>query len=95
MLAKNTPPAAQTHRGKPATWTMRGYLDLDLFDNPASTIASIHAAGKRAICYFSAGTYEDWRPDASSFDSSSLGAGMSPASEGGSIRSEIARRSVV
>lgn len=23
----NTPPAAQTHRGKPATWTMRGYLD--------------------------------------------------------------------
>ena len=27
MLAKNTPPAAQTHRGKPAAWTMRGYLD--------------------------------------------------------------------
>lgn len=23
----NTPPAAQTHRGKPAAWTMRGYLD--------------------------------------------------------------------
>ena len=27
MLAKNTPPAAQTHRGKPASWAMRGYLD--------------------------------------------------------------------
>lgn len=42
-------------------------LDIDLFDNPASTIASIHAAGKKAICYFSAGTFEDWRPDASEF----------------------------
>lgn len=42
-------------------------LDLDLFDNPASTIASIHAAGKRAICYFSAGTYENWRSDNDSF----------------------------
>jgi hypothetical protein len=40
---------------------------LDLFDNPTSTITAIHNAGKKAICYFSAGTYEIWRSDASSF----------------------------
>lgn len=42
-------------------------IDTDLFDTPASTIAAIHSAGKKAICYFSAGTYEDWRPDAEEF----------------------------
>jgi hypothetical protein len=47
--------------------------DIDLFDTPASTISRLHTAGKRVICYFSAGSYEDWRPDASQFPSSSLG----------------------
>lgn len=26
-IDKQRPPIAQSHRGKPATWTMRGYLD--------------------------------------------------------------------
>ena len=30
----------------------------------------------KALCYFSAGTYENWRPDASSFSSSDLGQGV-------------------
>src|SRR4029079_13653563 len=38
--------------------------DIDLFDTSASTIAVLRAAGRRVICYFSAGSYEDWRPDA-------------------------------
>ena len=38
--------------------------DVDLFDTPTDTIARLHQMGRRAICYFSAGTYEDWRPDA-------------------------------
>ncbi len=38
--------------------------DVDLFDTPESLIASLKAAGKTVICYFSAGTYEEWRPDA-------------------------------
>ena len=29
--------------------------------------------GKKVICYFSAGSYEDWRPDASEFKKEDLG----------------------
>jgi hypothetical protein len=47
--------------------------DVDLFDTPAQTVASLHAAGRRVVCYVSAGTYEDWRPDASSFPPSVKG----------------------
>jgi hypothetical protein len=42
--------------------------DIDLFDAPQSTIDSLHAAGKIVICYFSAGSFEDWRPDADLFE---------------------------
>lgn len=42
-------------------------FDIDLFDNPSSTIDEIHNSNRRVICYFSAGTYENWREDASSF----------------------------
>jgi hypothetical protein len=34
---------------------------IDLFDNPASTVKTLKAAGKIVICYFSAGTAEDKR----------------------------------
>jgi hypothetical protein len=47
--------------------------DIDLFDNSAATVASLHAAGRKVICYISAGTWEDWRPDASAFPSAVLG----------------------
>jgi hypothetical protein len=47
--------------------------DVDLFDTPQSTIDALHAAGRKVICYFSAGTYEDWRSDATKFPSSSYG----------------------
>ena len=47
--------------------------DLDLFDTPATLIASLQAAGKRVICYFSAGSFEDFRPDVASFRSQDLG----------------------
>lgn len=46
--------------------------DIDLFDNTAETIASLHAAGRAVICYFST-QYENWRPDAASFVPSVLG----------------------
>lgn len=42
-------------------------LDIDLFDNPASTIAALHSQNRKVICYFSAGSYENWRSDASQF----------------------------
>ena len=41
--------------------------DIDLFDNAASVVSSLHAQGRKVVCYFSAGSYENWRPDASSF----------------------------
>lgn len=46
---------------------------IDLFSNPASTISALQANSSHVICYFSAGSYEDWRPDASSFTTTDLG----------------------
>lgn len=37
--------------------------DLDLFENSKSTFQKLHAAGKRVVCYFSAGTAERNRAD--------------------------------
>lgn len=47
--------------------------DIDLFDVPAQTIASLKASGRRVICYFSAGTYEPWRLDAANFPQVAIG----------------------
>lgn len=41
--------------------------DVDLIDTPASVIAALHKKNIRVICYFSAGTYENFRPDAAAF----------------------------
>jgi hypothetical protein len=48
-------------------------VDLDLFDIKASTVAALKAQGKHVICYFSAGSWENWRPDKNSFPKSVLG----------------------
>jgi hypothetical protein len=48
-------------------------FNLDLFETPASIIDDLHQDGVYVICYFSAGSYEDWRPDAGSFHDSLLG----------------------
>jgi hypothetical protein len=50
-----------------------GMYDIDMFDNTAATVASIHSAGRKAICYIDAGTWENWRPDASEFPASVKG----------------------
>ncbi|MEO5971548.1 MAG: endo alpha-1,4 polygalactosaminidase, partial [Bdellovibrionia bacterium] len=47
--------------------------DIDLFDNLTSTVDAIHKGGAKAICYFSAGTCENWRPDASQFPREVIG----------------------
>jgi hypothetical protein len=47
--------------------------DIDLFENEASVVASLHAQGRHVICYMDAGTWEGWRPDASKFPASVLG----------------------
>ncbi|RMF18372.1 MAG: endo alpha-1,4 polygalactosaminidase [Candidatus Dadabacteria bacterium] len=47
--------------------------DIDLFDTPATTIAALRDRGIAVICYFSAGSYENWRPDADAFPADALG----------------------
>ncbi len=50
--------------------------DLDLFLTPDSLIDRLHAAGKRVICYFGAGNFEPYRPDAGRFPETVLGKGI-------------------
>lgn len=47
--------------------------DIDLFYNDKNTIAQLQRDGRKVICYFSAGSYEDWRDDRGQFRSSDLG----------------------
>lgn len=47
--------------------------DIDMFDTSVSKIESLHTQGTHVICYFSAGSAENWRSDYDSFPSSVLG----------------------
>lgn len=47
--------------------------DIDLFDSSQTLINTLHSQGKTVICYYSAGTWENWRPDASQFPTSVKG----------------------
>ena len=47
--------------------------DVDLFDTDASVVASLHAQGRKVICYLSAGSWEEWRPDAGQFPAAVIG----------------------
>lgn len=47
--------------------------DVDLFDTPPSTIAALQASGKKVVCYFSAGSSENWRSDHSLFNTEDMG----------------------
>jgi hypothetical protein len=50
--------------------------DIDLFDNNTSLIDTLHTQGKKVICYFSAGSFEEWREDSSRFPPEILGKEM-------------------
>ncbi len=47
--------------------------DVDLFETSESDIQSLHSDGRKVLCYFSGGSYEEWRSDAGSFDATVLG----------------------
>lgn len=47
--------------------------DIDLFDTPQEIIDELHDDGRIVICYFSAGSWEDWRADAGEFPNAVLG----------------------
>jgi len=83
----NTPPITVGNWYRPTLlvkwqWQLRGQVntsyavdiyDIDLFDSSAALIQQIQATGKNVICYFSAGSYEEWRPDANQFNASEIG----------------------
>ena len=82
------PPPGGIWQPKPGTswqWQLSGTVDtsvnvtmydIDLFDASAATITKLHNDGRIVICYFSAGSYESWRPDASSIPSAARGKKM-------------------
>jgi hypothetical protein len=83
-------PAASERPWSPAPgttwqWQLSGRLDrsvkaemydIDLFDTSAATVASLHRQRRHVVCYLDAGTFEPGRPDAASFPSAVLGAGV-------------------
>lgn len=50
--------------------------NLDLFDTDPGVIADLHTRGIFVMCYFSAGSFEDWRPDINAFPADLLGAAL-------------------
>jgi len=78
------PPGDAWQPGPGTTWQIQfsGALDtsldvqmydLDLFDTPDEVLDAVRADGRTLICYFSAGSWEDWRPDADAFPEEALG----------------------
>ena len=79
VVVTAAPPPAAIWQPTPGTswqWQLTGKIDtsfnvqmydIDLFDTPKSTIDTLHGQGRVVICYFSAGSWEDWRPDAADF----------------------------
>jgi hypothetical protein len=75
-LDPNAPPitTGQWYRPAPAAtwqWQLQGAInegydvdvyDVDLINTEAAVIASLQRAGRKVICYFSAGSYESFRP---------------------------------
>ncbi len=48
--------------------------DIDLFDSSDILIQQLKSDGRTVICYFSAGSYENWQIDANDFEQQDLGA---------------------
>lgn len=57
-------------------------FDIDLYTNTddgadaARVVGALHGLGKKVICYFSAGTYEPYRPDSDRYGDADLGAAL-------------------
>lgn len=68
--------------------------DIDLVDTPQATIDALHAHGRFVVCYFSAGSSEDFRRDVGLFDPSDMGRPLDgwPGERWLDIRSPAVRR---
>ncbi|WP_133650937.1 endo alpha-1,4 polygalactosaminidase [Paraburkholderia flava] len=76
-VARWTPIASDTWqwqiKGKVNTSYNVAIYDIDLFDVDAAAIARLQQAGRKVVCYFSAGSSEDWRPDYGKFKDADKG----------------------
>lgn len=54
------------------SWDVDVY-DVDLFEATDADLAGLRADGRLVVCYFSAGSYEDWRPDRSDYPEDAIG----------------------
>lgn len=52
--------------------------DVDLFETTDAELQALHGDGRKVICYFSAGSWESFRPDAASFPDSVKGDPLDP-----------------
>lgn len=104
-----TPPpsggAADWYRPKAGLdwhWQLTGSLDtslpvavydIDLYETPTPTIEALQARGVKVICYFSAGSRENYRSDAGDFASADIGKTMDgwPDEQWVDIRSNAVR----
>jgi hypothetical protein len=84
LIRKETVPFWRPVVGAAWQWQLTGPVnqsfdvdvyDIDMFDNPASVVAQLHAKGRKVICYISVGSWEDWRPDADQFPPVVIGKG--------------------
>jgi hypothetical protein len=84
-------------------WQLKGNLitdikadayDIDLFDNTVATITNLKASNIKVICYFSAGSSENWRSDFSSFTAADMGLNLDnwPGERWLDIRSDNVRK---
>jgi hypothetical protein len=87
VLAAATLAAPAHGRWRPALgvawqWQLSGRLDLsvdapvydvDGFETRARTVSRLHSRGRHVVCYVSAGSWEEWRPDADRFSSEVIG----------------------
>jgi hypothetical protein len=53
-----------------------GVYDIDGFTNSAEVVASLHAEGRKVICYLNAGAAENFRADYRKFPAAVLGKGL-------------------
>jgi len=67
--------------------------DIDLFNTDQAVIDALHGAGRFVICYFSAGTWEEWRDDAGEFPPEVIGNAMAdwPDEKWLDVRAEAVR----
>ena len=73
----SSPPKRGGAAVHPTVWDIDLYVDPKLEGNPTTpntaAVDAIHTRGGHAICYVSAGSWENWRGDAASFPASVKG----------------------